>query len=312
MTTSFKNCTKKRHLLPFPQVITLLCALIAYSVADAGLPDSIVMKLWPTVKSAVVPTERALPSRGDGVRRITDITEPSLTVYRVGKADNPTAAVLVFPGGAYAYLAVSKEGTEIAAWLNSIGITAVVVKYRVPDKRQAAFMDGGRAMRLVRHHAGEWNIDPERVGVIGFSAGGHLSARLSTDFKNRIYVGLDSADLEKCRPDFCILVYPAYLMNTRTHKLANELPVTPDVPPIFIVQTKDDTNYVAGTIAYDQALRKVGVSSTFHLFPEGGHGYGLWPSKYAVSGWPKLCEEWLKENAIISGDSNKSTATDDK
>jgi len=270
-------------------------------VVNGGEPSPIQMALWPLAEGAKAVPERALPSRGDNVLRITDITEPSLAVYKVNKKTLPTPAVLILPGGAYAYLAINKEGTEIAAWLNSLNITAIVVKYSVPDNREDAFCDAQRAMRLIRYHAREWNIDPQRIGVIGFSAGGHLSARLSTDFNSRSYPHLDSADQEGCRPDFSILIYPAYLMNADIKKLVDELPVTPHTPPTFIVQTKDDTSFVSGTIAYNQALKQSGVSSTFHLFPEGGHGYGLRASdKYAVSNWPTLCETWLKENEIIS------------
>jgi acetyl esterase/lipase len=301
---------KIRYLITFIQIIALSFTLIVYSVVNAEPPLVILKELWPTTKDPNELTERVLPCRGDNVKRVTDITEPSLTVYRVNKRENPTPAVLVFPGGAYSYLAIDKEGTEIAMWLNSIEITAIVVKYRVPNNREAAFQDAQRAMRLVRYHAKEWNIDSKRVGVIGFSAGGHLSARISTDFKKRSYTSLDDVDMEACRPDFCILIYPAYLINERTKKLANELPVMPHTPPTFIVQTKDDTNFVAGTIAYDQALRKARVSSTFQLFPDGGHGYGLRPSKHDVSNWPKLCEIWLKENAIISNISSKKDAGD--
>jgi len=297
----------KRHLFALIQIITLSSLLMMYSELNAEPPSPIIVKLWQTAEDSTGLTENVLPSRGDNVRRITDIAEPSFTVYEVHK-EKPTAAVLIFPGGGYYYLTINKEGTEAADWLNSIGITAIVVKYRVPDNREAAFQDAQRAVRLVRYHAGEWNIDPKRVGIIGFSSGGHLSARLSTDFKNDSYASVDEADQETCKPDYCILIYPAYLMSKQTEKLADRLAVTSDVPPTFIVQTKDDNNYVAGTIAFDQALKTAGVSSTFHLFPDGGHGYGLRLSKFAVSGWPKLCEKWLKENKIISDRSNKSDA----
>ena len=218
----------------------------------------------------------------------------------------PAPAVLVFPGGGYRILAIDIEGTEVAEWLNSIGITAIVVKYRVPKNWESAFQDGQRAIRLVRHHAKEWNIDSKSVGVIGFSAGGHLSARLSTDFHKMSYINLDAADKQNCRPDFCILVYPAYLANKKTRRVAKELPVTSNTPPTFIVQTKDD-RFVDGTIIYDQALKKASVSSTFHLLEIGGHGYGLRPPKKGneTSHWPKLCAKWFHECSILNSLSNK-------
>lgn len=260
----------------------------------------VVMKLWPTGTTTGQETtdEKVLPDRGDGVRRITNITEPSFTVYRTDKPGK-APAILVFPGGGYSILAINKEGTEVAAWLNSIGVTAVVVKYRVPRDRAGAFQDAQRALRLVRHHAGEWNIDPTRIGVMGFSAGGHLAARLSTDF-NRSYPRVDDADERVCRPDFCILIYPAYLSDERTNQVAEELPVSANVPPTFILQTEDDGRFVDGAIAYDQALHKANVSSSLHLFAVGGHGYGLRPSKHPVSNWPMLCKEWLANNGIIA------------
>ena len=293
---------------------TFYCVLIAAFLAfiiiscNDGVKDfsPITIQLWPTRANSTESTEKPLPSRGDSVLRITDISEPTIIVYRVEGAENPVPAVLIFPGGAYAYLAVNKEGTDVAKWFNSIGVTAVLVKYSVPDKRETAFKDGRRAIRLTRYHAKDWNIDSNRVGVIGFSAGGHLAARLSTDFQNRIYEKVDKADLEKCRPDFSLLLYPAYLENKETNKLADEIIISQDIPPTFIVQTKDDSSLVGGTILYDQALRKAGISSVFHLFPEGGHGYGIWPSKYEVSHWPDLCEEWLKEKGIINNNSEKA------
>lgn len=272
---------------------------ICSSILNAKKPPLIIMQLWPSSNDSTGINERALPSRGDSVMRITDITTPSLTVYQISNVDQSTPAVLIFPGGAYAYLAINKEGTDVAKWLNRIGITAVLVKYTVPDNREAAFRDGQRAIRLVRYHAKKWNIDPNRVGVIGFSAGGHLATRLSTDFKGNTYTKVDSADTEKCRPDFSILMYPAYLENKEKHNLATEIKILQKIPPTFIVQTKDDSSFVGGTILYDQALNDAGIPSLFHLFPEGGHGYGIWPSEYEVSTWPKLCEKWLKEYGII-------------
>ncbi len=295
---------KKRYTFANIQLLMLLSSLIWYSTINAETPLQIIMQLWPSSNDSTGINERALPSRGDSVLRITDITTPSLTVYQIRNVDQPTPAVLIFPGGAYQYLAVNKEGTDVARWFNRIGMTAILVKYSVPGDREAAFRDAQRAVRLVRYHAGEWNIDPQRVGVIGFSAGGHLATRLSMDFRNRIYANVDSADMKQCRPDFCILIYPAYLMNKQTKKLADELLVTAEIPPTFIVQTKDDTSFVDGTIAYDLALKKAGVSSTFHLFPQGGHGYGIWPSKYVVSNWPQLCKNWLKGKLLLNNNSD--------
>ncbi len=251
------------------------------------------LSLWPA-DAGKVAEEKVVAGKDDSVKRITDIHQATITPFRVAvPPDSVHPAVLVFPGGGYSILAIDKEGTEIAEWLNRLGYSAFVVKYRVPKDREGAFADGQRAVRLVRQHAREWNIDPKRIGVIGFSAGGHLCARLSTDFGRMAYEAVDEADKLDCRPDFSMLIYPAYLQ-TKEGKIAPELPISAKMPPTFIVQTKDDKSYVPGTILYDQALKTAGVSSTFHLFDTGGHGYGLRPSANEVSKWPALAEEWLK------------------
>ena len=251
------------------------------------------LNLWPA-DAGKVAEEKVVTGRKDSVKRITDIHQPTITPCPVtGPPDAVHPAVLVFPGGGYSILAIDKEGTEIAEWLNRMGYSAFVVKYRVPKDREGAFADAQRAVRLVRHHAGEWSIDPKRIGVIGFSAGGHLCARLSTNFGRMAYKPVDEADKLDCRPDFAMLIYPAYLQ-TKDGKIAPELPVSAKVPPTFIVQTKDDKGFVAGTIRYDQALKAASVSSTFRLFETGGHGYGLRPSAHEVAKWPMLAEEWLK------------------
>ena len=251
------------------------------------------LNLWPTDADKVA-EEKVVTGRKDSVKRITNIRQATITPFRVAAPpDSVHPAVLVFPGGGYSILAIDKEGTEIAEWLNRIGYSAFVVKYRVPKDREGAFADAQRAVRVVRQHAREWSIDPKRIGVIGFSAGGHLCARLSTDFGRMAYKAVDEADQQDCRPDFSMLIYPAYLQ-TKEGKIAPELPISAKVPPTFIVQTKDDKGFVPGTTLYDQALKAAGVSSTFHLFETGGHGYGLRPSANKVSKWPALAEQWLK------------------
>lgn len=254
--------------------------------------------LWPERDHTIQNNEIPEPSRGDSVIRIS-VKNPSLTVYPASDAQHPAPAVLIFPGGGYAYMAVNKEGTDVAKWLNSLGITAVLVKYSTPNKRIEAFQDGQRAVRLVRSHSKEWNIDPSRVGVIGFSAGGHLAARLSSDFSNESYPKVDEADKLSPRPDFTILMYPAYLDNDEKTAVADEIPISSSIPPTFIVQTRDDINYVHGTILYDQELEEAGVPVEFKLFESGGHGYGIWRNEYAVSNWPDSAQSWLDKIDVI-------------
>ena len=260
-----------------------------------SLPEPIVLPLWPgAVPGETADEEESLqPDRGDRITRMTNVSLPTLAVYKAPKQKTPTGAVMVCPGGGYNILAYNLEGTEIAEWLNSIGFTAVVLKYRVPRNRDGAIQDAQRGLGLIRMHAEEWGIDPASVGVLGFSAGGHLSARLSTHYSQRRYAPIDEADALSCRPYFTVLVYPAYI-GTPDWDLVDDIPVTKDTPPAFIVQTQDDKRLVPSSLAYYKGLSRAGVSTELHLYPTGGHGYGMRPSVYPVSNWPKLCETWLK------------------
>ena len=278
--------------------VVLVMPVWAEKPASSAAPLNIA--LWPREKmpgEVSKGPERELPSRGDNVTRITDINEPSIAVYKVGDASKPTPAVIVCPGGAYGILAYNKEGTEIANWLNSIGITGIVLKYRVPGNQSGAFQDIQRAIRVVRHNATNWNISPDRIGVMGFSAGGHLSARLSTNFSQATYPRLDVVDDKNLKPDFAILVYPAYLSKGQG-RLSQELPVNDKTPPTFIVHTEDDKSFVAGSKVYREALETAKVANEFFLCATGGHGYGLRSDK-EIKVWPKKCQDWLVKQGIL-------------
>jgi acetyl esterase/lipase len=186
---------------------------------------------------------------------------------------------------------IDKEGTEIAAWLNSNGISAIVLKYRVPGNREGALQDVQRALSLVRANAAEWHIDPKRLGVIGFSAGGNLSAKASNLFDQRAYPMIDDVDQQSCRPDFAILVYPAYLDN-KEGKVAADLNLKAKIPPTLIVHSEDDKTHVVGSKIYHAALEEAKVTNEFKLYPTGGHGYALHCTKDAKV-WPKEAMEWL-------------------
>jgi acetyl esterase/lipase len=232
------------------------------------------------------------------VTRTQHVSVPQLTLYPApgSSAENPAPAVMVAPGGGYSILAYDLEGSEVCAWLNALGFTAVLLKYRVPDNREGALMDAQRAMGLIRQHAKEWNIDANRLGVIGFSAGAHLSVMLSTNYAKRSYDKLDAADELSCKPDFTMLVYPAYL-NDVDDSLKAECPVDENTPPAIIVQTQDDHLTIDGAIAYYKALVANKVMTELHLYPYGGHGYGLREGKHPVStAWPKLFGAWLTEH----------------
>lgn len=222
---------------------------------------------------------------------LSDISTPSLSLY-LTKSNRPSGLVIVCPGGGYNSLSWTKEGEEAARWLNSIGFSAAILKYRTNQNREGALQDAQRALGIARQHAKEWNIIPQRIGMLGFSAGGHLTAAASTQWQSRTYAPIDEADTFSCRPDFAVLVYPAYL-GDKNLELVDSITVTPDTPPTFIVQTQDDQKYVASAFAYSRALHQAGVLCEFHLFPTGRHGYGLRPSAYPVSQWENLCRDWL-------------------
>lgn len=286
-----------------PIVAAVLCASTRASAAPGEATSArttVVIPLWPKgqIPGRVSPgPERELPARGDNVIRLTDISDPAITVFKALNTDKPTPAVIICPGGAYSILAYNKEGTEVAAWLNSVGITAVVLKYRVPGNQDGAFQDIQRAMRIVRHRAADWNIAPDRIGVMGFSAGGHLCARLSTNADQSTYRKLDDADNEKLRPDFAILVYPAYLSQA-PGKVSAGLPVNNQTPPTFLVHAEDDKAYVAGSKVYHAALEQAKVSTEFFHCASGGHGHGLRSDK-EVGVWPKKCQEWLIKMGLL-------------
>jgi acetyl esterase/lipase len=240
---------------------------------------------------------------------------------RVFRPANPNgAAVIVMPGGAYQRVVVDKEGADICAWLNSLGVTAFILKYRLPDEGHTSgsdvpLQDGQRAMRLVRSRADGWGIDPHRIGVIGFSAGGHLAGTLAGYSTVQVYAPCDEADRQSARPDFVILGYPA----TGTlapqppdfaklpqslqimWKYPTEIGVTKESPPTFLFHAGDDPAVSpAGSLRVYQALRASGVSAEIHVFRSGGHGFGIKDAVGPVALWPTLCGEWLRALGLLS------------
>jgi len=230
-----------------------------------------------------------------------NVTRPTMTVYSPSGTNTGVAAV-VFPGGGYMCLAMDIEGTEICDWLNSKGITAVLLKYRVPVNRAGeyaesplALQDAQRTLGLVRFHAAEWHIDPHKIGVIGFSAGGHMVAATSTHFEKRSYPAVDAADQESCRPDFAIACYPGHLWKrVGPLELNPNVPVTTNTPPTFLVQAENDpTDPVFESVVYYIALKNAGVPVEMHLYAQGGHAFGLRHPEFPISEWPQLVEKWL-------------------
>lgn len=241
---------------------------------------------------------------GRPVLRLGHVSRPTLTLYQ--PQGTPTgAAVLVFPGGGYQILAMDLEGTEACDWLTHEGLACVLVKYRVPDsgpypKSKAALDDAQRAMGLVRLHAAAWGIDPHRIGVLGFSAGAHLSAALSTHFTQRLYTPVDAADREDIRPDFALVIYPGYLAIAERNMAPNpEIHVTPDTPPTFLLQAENDPVHVENVLVYFKELKAAGVPAELHVYAEGGHGYGLRPTQLPITHWPRLAEIWLHTIGVL-------------
>jgi len=252
--------------------------------------------LWPkgTLKDASASAdERVLPERTSGIiaRRITDVTQPSLNFYPTdATGDRPI--ILICPGGGYNGLAIQHEGTEVASFLNSIGVHAAVLKYRVPKQKEAALQDAQRALRLLRHHAKTWSIDDKSIGILGFSAGGHLAAKASTLHQTQSYSSIDEVDQLSARPDFSVLIYPAYMLED--NNLALELKVDANTPPALLIHANDDKHSATGSMLYSIALKSFNIASEVHVFSKGGHGFGIRKNEHAVSMWPTLLEHWLK------------------
>lgn len=288
-------------------------SISVFAQQTAWIPGSTTLPLWP--RGAPGAAANPLPEidrttakdnliAGRAVIRLGNVSAPTLTVY-APRGRNTGAAVVVFPGGGYQILAIDLEGTEVCDWLNSAGITCLLVKYRVPDsgpypKSAAALQDAQRALGIVRFHAAEWHIDPHRVGVLGFSAGAHLAAALSTHFDHRLYEAVDASDQLSCRPDFAVIVYPGYLaLEEQNLAPAPEIHVTERTPPSFIVQAEDDGVHVENSIVYFMALKNAKVPAEMHLYAAGGHGYGLRRTELPVTDWPRLVETWLRTIHMI-------------
>lgn len=242
---------------------------------------------------------------GKSVIRLGDVSTPTITVYRPDKASDTGASVVICPGGGYSILAWDLEGTEVCEWLNSIGVTGVLLKYRVPKRageepHAAPLQDVQRAIGIVRSRAEEWSLDPKRIGVLGFSAGGHLSAMASTEYRERSYPRVDAADEQSSRPDFTILIYPAYLVTKdQPNQLAPNVKVDAQTPPAFLVHAQDDPILAENSIFYYLGLKNAKVPAELHVFSTGGHGYGLRSSEHAVTGWPKLAEQWMRSRGFL-------------
>lgn len=312
-----------------PLVLALCAALAiaslnAHQTAWQPSPGHTQMAIWP----GTIPDAQPVPGpemtkidsdflvAGRHVTGVFNVSQPTMTVYAPEAKSNTGVAVVVFPGGGFQGLAMDLEGTEVCEWLTSEGITCVLLKYRVPSVpydwhcrcrpdglaiSTLALEDAQRAMGLVRFHASQWHIDPQKVGVLGFSAGGYMVAEISTHFKQRLYTAVDAADRESCRPNFAVAIYPGHLWATDKIALNPNIHPTRDIPPTFLLQAEDDhVDNVNDSLAYYMALKDAGVPVEMHLYAQGGHAFGLRSSKPAITGWPHLVETWLATIGMIS------------
>jgi acetyl esterase/lipase len=276
-------------------MILLLFSMLIFP--PVPMEDSIV-KIWPEGKMpglGAKDPESIVPAKNDSFQRITNVSTPTLTLFKV-KRDTPTPAVIISPGGGYNYTVVDKEGSEIADWLNTQGITAMVLKYRTPKNRDGALQDLQRAIRIVRSNAKAWSIDPDKIGTMGFSAGGHLTAKAMTHFDTPSYTAIDAIDTVSAKPDFCVLVYPAYLED-KTGPGSPEFNLKAKLPPLLIIHNDDDKTLVAGTKLFHKALDDAKITHQFQCYTTGGHGYGLHCTGEAKA-WPEATLKWLKANGI--------------
>ncbi|MGC1684153.1 MAG: alpha/beta hydrolase [Candidatus Acidiferrales bacterium] len=302
-----------------------LGGLSAQTAAWQPSPGQTQVPIWPgaapDAQPDLVPESVATTDAKDLVAGrpwvyVSHVSRPTMSVYPP-KGKNTGAAVVVFPGGGYQILAIDLEGTEVCDWLVSRGITCVLSKYRVPDsgsawhddcqcnihpKAPTALEDAQRTVGLVRFHAAEWHIDPHKIGVMGFSAGGHIVANISTHFTRRAYAPVDSADKVSCRPDFAVAIYPGH-MRENTKKdfdLNSEIPVSDKTPPTFLLQAENDNvDGVNQSLVYYIALKNAGVPVEMHLYAQGGHAFGLRRKEFPITGWPELVERWLGTIGMI-------------
>ena len=310
---------KRTGLLVVGALLSLSTSLFAQQSGWPPAPGHVTLRVWPGVAPGALanpPAEADTTTAKDNLIagrpliRLGNVSVPTLTLYKArGGSSGPGPALVVFPGGGYNILAIDLEGTEVCDWLNAAGVNCVLLKYRVPNsgpypKSTAALQDAQRAMGLVREHAAEWGIDAKRVGVLGFSAGGHLAAALSTHFDQRLYDPVDEADKLSCRPDFAIIIYPGYLALADKNFASNpDISPTADTPPTFIVQAEDDPVHVENALVYFQQLKNAKVPAELHIYAQGGHGYGLRRTALPVTAWPQAAETWLHTIGVLAAHS---------
>jgi acetyl esterase/lipase len=299
-------------------VSALLWSCVASPAARADKP--LVIELWPgkapdETGAIGAETVRMSPKLDrkqvevtEPTKMITNVTKPTITVYRPAKEKDTGTAVVICPGGGYWNLYWELEGEEVATWLNSLGVTGIILKYRVPrrpddtqgEPARRPLQDAQRAVSLIRSRAKEWGIDPKKIGMVGFSAGGHLAIATATSFEKRTYEPVDDIDKISCRPDFAILAYSGYLKAKDKDELAPGLRIPKETPPIFLVHGGadliSDPNH---SVVMYQALKKAGASAELHIYADTAHDFGVRSSDQPYSGWTKSCADWLRQQGFL-------------
>jgi acetyl esterase/lipase len=301
--------------------IALVAVLIAGTLVTipASAADPLVVDLWPGkvpgdigIKGQETSRIHQSPLVGS-TKLITNVTRPTLTVYRPDPARNTGTAMVICPGGGYWDLYWELEGEEVAAWLNSQGMTGIILKYRCPrrpgevksEPPLGPQLDAQRAIRLARSRAAEWRINPERIGIVGFSAGGHLALATATGFKDRLYEPIDDADKVSSRPDFAVACYPGYLKVKDKDEIRADLRIPTDTPPIFLAHTSDDNVAYGGSIPENSvfmylALKRASIPTELHVYATGDHDFGVRQNEKLPSSWPRLCVNWLRSQGLVS------------
>ena len=289
---------------------SVLLFLLPFLTASSRAAEPIVVKLWPEgapeKQGVVIEAEKRIEPKGErDVLRVTNVSEPTLSVFAPEKPNG--TAVIVCPGGGYGILAIEHEGTKVCEWLNSLGVTGILLKYRVPVREKTPgfepLQDAQRAVGIVRHHAVEWGINPQRIGILGFSAGGHLAVMTALSPNDRTYRQDPALDVDDATPNFLIPIYPAYLVGAEdNYTLLPTIKVTPKSPALCVIHAHDDkgrTSAAASALLYLE-YKKLGLPAELHIFQSGGHGFGMLEGDSPVSRWPQRVGEWLGATGLLT------------
>jgi acetyl esterase/lipase len=306
--------------------ILSLAACLGVAWPAAGGDKPLVVELWPgkvpDEPGNIGPERVVMSPKNDrkrvevteSTRLLTDVTKPSITIYRPAKEKDTGAAMLICPGGGYWNLFWELEGEEVATWLNSLGVTGIILKYRVPrrpdevkgEPARRPLQDAQRAVSLVRSRAKEWGIDPQRIGMVGFSAGGHLAIATATSFEKRTYEPQDDVDKISCRPDFAILAYSGYLKAKDKDELAPGLRIPKETPPVFLVHGGEDLiSPPEHSLFMYLALKRAGVSAELHIYANTAHDFAVRSGDRPYATWTKSCADWLKDQGFLKAAAKK-------